>query len=306
MNTDPKAPASNERLMAAVAHAGIVLMPLGIALPAMVWGLQSKKSAYVREQSIQALAFQIAYNVVILIGSLLTLILCLIVVAVVSRHTPDQQTARTTITSIALIPLLFAGLVTIVFNITGIVACIQTILGRDFSYPWSGKHMRKYLSQSNGTEPSQTAMTRAERLMTVLNHLTIFLPLWGIISPLLIWMMEEQKDSPFRQEMKAITLFQIGQAVATLLFTAIGLFILPIGIIPLVSGGGSTGDSGPMILFAGIVLLFLLVMLFSLTVQIGFQTLGIIAAVKTWRGETYTYPLLGRFTKKNQSHNPGV
>lgn len=306
MNADSQALASNERLMAAVAHAGIVLMPLGIALPAMVWGLQGKKSTYVREQSIQALAFQIAYNVVMLIGSLITLILALIVITVVSRHTPDLQAAKTAITSIALMPLFFVGLVTIVFNIAGIVACIQTILGRDFSYPWSGKHIRNYLAQGNVPEPSESTLSRPERLMTVLNHLTIFLPLWGIISPLLIWMLEERKDSTFRAEMKAITLFQIRQAVATLLFTAVGLFILPIGIIPFVSGGGSTGDSGPMIILAGIILLFLLVMLFSLTVQIGFQTLGIIAAVKTWRQEAYAYPLVGRFTRKIHSHHPAA
>lgn len=303
MNADSQTLASNERLMAAVAHAGIVLMPLGIALPAMVWGLQSKKSAYVREQSIQALAFQIAYNVVILIGSLLSLIVCLIVVALVSRHTSDLQSAQSRVIGAAIVPLVFVGVVTAIFNITGIVACINAILGKDFSYPWSGQYVRKFLSLEPDAEIN---ITRPERLMTVLNHLTIFLPLWGIISPLLIWILEEKKDSAFRLEMKAITLFQIGQAIATLLFTAIGLFILPIGIIPLANAGGSTGDSGPMILFAGILLLFLLVMLFSLTVQIGFQTLGIIAAVKTWRGETYTYPLLGRFTKKNQSHLPAA
>lgn len=297
MLANPSELTTNEKLMAAVAHAGIVLMPFGIALPAMVWGLQSKKSAYVRSQAIQALAFQICYNVVALLGSLLALIISLIFITILNRHVTDMQQAQNLTFWLALIPLMLLVLLTVVFNILGIAACIYTIFGKDFRYPWIGSKVANYLWEKD----DPYGLPKSERLMTVLNHLTIFLPLWGAVSPLLCWILEEHKDSDFRAEMKAITFFQIGQAIATLFFTVVGLFILPVGIIPLAAGGGSTNDSGALILFAGILLLFLLILLFSLTIQIGFQTLGIIAAVRTWRGERYVYPLVGRFMKKKNA-----
>lgn len=297
MLANPSELTTNEKLMAAVAHAGIVLMPFGIALPAMVWGLQSKKSAYIRNQSAQALAFQIAYNVAAMVGTLLMLIISMIFFTILQRHASDPMQVQQSLTTMVMFPVIFLVLLTIIFNLLGVAACIYTIFGKDFRYPWIGSKVAGYLWDKD--DPN--GLPKAERLMTVLNHLTVFLPFWGAISPLLCWILDDRKDGDFRSEMKAITFFQIGQAIATLLISAVNLFLLPVGLLPFAAGGGSTNDSGALILLAGIMLLVLLIMLITLTVQIGFQTLGIIAAVRTWRGERYVYPLVIRFMKKKNA-----
>ena len=64
---DRKAIRTDERIMAALAHGGVVGLPAGIILSAVVWINQHEKSTYVSYQSLQAFLWQVFGAIVQLI-----------------------------------------------------------------------------------------------------------------------------------------------------------------------------------------------------------------------------------------------
>ncbi|MCX7977259.1 MAG: DUF4870 domain-containing protein, partial [Bellilinea sp.] len=62
---------SDERWLAALAHAGILIPTLGFAVPLIVWITQREKSAFLRFQALQALTYQLLLAAVwVVLGAL--------------------------------------------------------------------------------------------------------------------------------------------------------------------------------------------------------------------------------------------
>ncbi len=55
----PTSPTQDERIMAALSHISVLLPFWGIIAPIIIWATQREKSAYVRFQALQALAYQL-------------------------------------------------------------------------------------------------------------------------------------------------------------------------------------------------------------------------------------------------------
>jgi uncharacterized Tic20 family protein len=114
---------SDDNLMAAISHAGIIL--LGIIIPLLIWVTQKEKSKYVEFQAKQALVYQLAVAVIFTIMSVIIFILAVISMGILG------------ILYIALLPLILVAV------LYGLYAAYQTYQGKDFRYIIIGDMLAK-------------------------------------------------------------------------------------------------------------------------------------------------------------------
>ncbi len=135
-------PTNDERTLAALAHASIVLNGaglIGLVAAAVIWATQRERSAYVRAHALQALIYQ-AVVLVIVVVLLLSWVLCLSLSLLPMALRPELYEGSPPgpfwlALSGMLIPALF-GLAAAVY---ALVAAVQTFRGRRFRYPLVGR-----------------------------------------------------------------------------------------------------------------------------------------------------------------------
>ena len=55
---ETQTPSQDDKVVGALAHAAAILPLWGLVVPALIWSTQREKSEYIRQQSLQALAWQ--------------------------------------------------------------------------------------------------------------------------------------------------------------------------------------------------------------------------------------------------------
>lgn len=143
MADQPVPPTSDESLMAAIAHF------FGMLVAFIVWATQKDKSRYVRFQAVQAMAYDLAVDVVIFLIVGVTILLIFGVLAIGigdvaifgNQANPTAGPTRVIIALMGampfLLPCIFMPISAIIF-IVRLIATIQTFQGKDFRYPWLG------------------------------------------------------------------------------------------------------------------------------------------------------------------------
>ncbi len=105
---------SDDNLMAAIAHASAIIVP--VIVPLIIWLIQKDKSKYVEFQAKQALVYQIVVSVGLSVLGMITGVLAIVVIG------------------IFLIPvLILLWLGAILYALYGAYECFS---GRDFRYAW--------------------------------------------------------------------------------------------------------------------------------------------------------------------------
>lgn len=144
-------PTSDESLMAAIAHF------FGFLIALIVWVTQKDKSRFVRFQSIQALAFDLAVSVIMLIvvGIIMIVVFGVLALGVGdlvilgSQGNPTAEPVRIVVALLTAVPFLIPctiiPVVGVIF-VARLVATIQTFQGKNFHYPWLGRWIEKMLS----------------------------------------------------------------------------------------------------------------------------------------------------------------
>jgi uncharacterized Tic20 family protein len=111
---------SDDNLMAALAHAGVLITVI-VAL--VIWLTQKEKSKYVEFQAKQALVYQLVVGVVLLVLSVISFVLMFVYIGFL------------------LIPIvMLLGLVAVIY---GLYAAYQTYQGKDFRYVIIGDMLAK-------------------------------------------------------------------------------------------------------------------------------------------------------------------
>jgi len=114
--------ASDDQLMAALAHAGILITVI-VAL--IIWLTQKDKSKYVEFQAKQALVYQLAVSVVLAVLWVMIMIIGFLTMG---------------IGFILAIPLMLLGLAAVAY---GLYAAWETYQGKDFRYAIIGEMLAK-------------------------------------------------------------------------------------------------------------------------------------------------------------------
>lgn len=141
---------SDERWLAALAHAGILIPAVGAAAPLIVWITQREKSDYLRFQALQAVAYQLLLAAVwVVLGAvsgLLMLVLGLIGGAFALSMQTDAPFMLLTGGQFLLIGVILCLLGLAVF--LGVLAALACASGSDFRYPLLGDRLEKFLFRS--------------------------------------------------------------------------------------------------------------------------------------------------------------
>ena len=127
-------PSSEERLMAAIAHASVVVFGPGILVGVFIWLTQKEKAAYASNQGLQAAVFQ-------LVGMILTMVLWVAWgIFYALTWIPFVQNPELLdgppppIFWIGMISMVVPLLVMLAWSLYGLWGALQAFRGRDFRY----------------------------------------------------------------------------------------------------------------------------------------------------------------------------
>lgn len=136
-----------------------------------------------------------------------------------------------------------------------------------------------------------------DRLAAALCHLGAFVPFFGMLMALIIWLTQKVRSPLLRFQALQALLFQ-GVAFALYYLVSFGLagayFVFFPPLIALSETGW--GDRVPFLL-APFLLLFFGTILLVITAAFIYYLLATFAAVNTLRGKEYRYPLIGKLTE---------
>jgi uncharacterized Tic20 family protein len=158
---------SDERILAALAHASVLLPGWGFLGPLIIWIIQRKKSAFVTFHALQALVYQlfqmIYWMVLSIILGVLMMTFGILSASAIDRPGPSPSPFLFFLPQM----IMFGGMILgfAFYDIFGVLGGILTLARKDYRYPILGRWMEKYLSQpskSGGTESgSHQAATQA-------------------------------------------------------------------------------------------------------------------------------------------------
>lgn len=154
MNAETRS-TQDERIMAALAHGAVLLPMWGLILTGVIWATQREKSEYVRQQGVQALAWQVTELVGMFIGMgcyFISFFFGFFAIALTER----MGSAPFFFPVFPLLSFGFIFLLIIFFMVVGLIAAVQSLQGRPFTYPFVGRRVRAYLADSPG-EVNDTA-----------------------------------------------------------------------------------------------------------------------------------------------------
>ena len=131
-------PSSEERLMAAIAHASVVVFGPGILVGVFIWLTQKEKAAYASNQGLQAAVFQ-------LVGMILTMVMWVAwgifyaLTWIPFVQNPELlEGPPPPIFWIGMISMVVPLLVMLAWSLYGLWGALQVFRGRDFRYALIG------------------------------------------------------------------------------------------------------------------------------------------------------------------------
>jgi uncharacterized Tic20 family protein len=149
-------------------------------------------------------------------------------------------------------------------------------------------------------QPAPSSLSpQDERIMAALSHVAIIVPMMGLIAPILIWVTQREKSRYVAFQSLQAAAFQL-----TLLAVWIGGFACYMLSFFAVFGGtffmasSATPENNPAAL--GFFLVPFVVFFSILAIFFIMIIIGIVAAVMTFQGKDFHYPLIGRWVERYQ------
>ena len=281
--------AQNDRALAALGHAAILLPGLGMLAPVMLWCLLRERSFNMRFQLLQAAAVQAVLPVMALLAGLLSLILTLLVSLVVGLIIRAQGGGSEAILGLLavmrVVALALALLLAGAFILAALIAAAACLLGREFRYPWLGNWLSRYLKNDDGSGE--------EHWLAAVCHLGAFHGLSGLAAAALAGLLQRNRSEPLHFQCLQAAAYQGAGVVVSLITGGLvfALALLSAGGLAL-TGGEFSGLSG---LFSALAAFFSLLCLGTWLLFLPlYQTLPLVAAYRLVQKRNYVYPLLGR------------
>ncbi len=137
---------SDEKLLAAAAHAAIIL-PFGFLVPLLIWVTQRKKTTYTTFQSLQALAYQLLFMLFYWLVTILGVgfIAAMVALGAALTATLSQNAMPWVIVGGEALGFLFIFGMSALYVLGGLVGGILCLTGKNFHYPIWGPRLEKYL-----------------------------------------------------------------------------------------------------------------------------------------------------------------
>jgi uncharacterized Tic20 family protein len=140
MSAQSEIPNSENRLLAALSHASVVMQGLGILVGVLVYVTQRDKSRFAAYQALQAAVYQMAN--LILIG-LLWMVWSVFYGLSITTMMSNPRATPTPFFMISLGAMLIPIAIMLVVDAFGLWGALRTWQGREFHYPLLGKWLER-------------------------------------------------------------------------------------------------------------------------------------------------------------------
>lgn len=141
-------PTQDDKLISALAHGAVLLPMWGLIASALIWVTQREKSAFVRQQAAQAIAWQVALIAVFMLGMGCYMASFFLLIGGAALTNGFDGAAGPP--PFFFIPVGVMGLIFVmffVFIIGGVWAAVRNLQGRPFRYPLIGAWVESFLAK---------------------------------------------------------------------------------------------------------------------------------------------------------------
>jgi uncharacterized Tic20 family protein len=140
--------------------------------------------------------------------------------------------------------------------------------------------------------------TQDERIMAGLSHLSIIVPMAGLIAPIVVWVTSKDKSEyvafqalqAMAYQISLILLYMIGWACYG--FSFFGMFLT----IPFAPPEGSTEAPSPLFFVSMFFPFIIMGLIFLLFITLGIY--GIIGGIMSFQGKPFRYIVIGKMVEK--------
>ena len=298
-------PTSDEKILAALAHASVILTFFGPVGPAAIWAFQRGKSKYVRFHALQAMGFQAYLFWLWMIGMFLFFFVLFGLLIVVEFTFADQANKTAMISPFIIQPIFFLFIFGSwgIFFLGGFLGALFCMLNRDFRYPIIGSWLKKKLLDSQTTDAEFEKWE--ENWVSGICHSTVILRFWGIATPLTLWLLQKDNSAKIRFQALQAALYQLLAIAASIVTTMVGMAVYILFIVFLAIGvnSASPATDGEMpvwlgaisIMFIGVFMLYGLV---SFVIVPVYYLMALIGSFRIINGHEFHYPILGDLIAK--------
>jgi uncharacterized Tic20 family protein len=297
-------PTSDEKVLAAIAHASVLFAWVGPIGPVLVWAFQRSKSRYVTFHALQAMGYQVIILWLWFLSAFLFPVAFIFVLVSMEQFMPDREE------QFFLFPFIFMigyfGLMGLFF-VVGIAGAVLCLLGRDFRYPLIGRWLARRLF----TEDGAVDEANEENWVGGLSHLTVIIQFWGLVTPLIVWLTQHERSVRLRFHSLQAVFYQLAAIVGQIVWffgyllmmflsMFLGLFSLPADAASTASEVDPiTGAIGLIMMIGFILIAFLPVLVVPL-----YNLIAIVGGILTMRGRDFRYPILGRIIANRIKDTP--
>ncbi len=151
-------PTTDERLLAALSHASILFVGLGLAAPVIIWATNREKSPYVRFQSLQALGYQVFMSLVYLLLTLvMTIAIFVLLFIMIGLAVALESEALMIMATLSQFLILFGIFGTMgLYILGGLFGGAFCLAGKHFRYPIYGPWLERFLNEQAGSRSEVT------------------------------------------------------------------------------------------------------------------------------------------------------
>lgn len=129
----PNMPTQEQRLLAAISHAAVLLSGIGMFVPLLIYFNQRKTSPFVAEQARQAFYYQLVVGLTALLAPL-CITGVIVIPAVIAVINQAQELLLVVSVTLAIGITLLVAFASLAFSIYGVVGAVQSYRGRAFRY----------------------------------------------------------------------------------------------------------------------------------------------------------------------------
>jgi len=289
-------PTSDERLMAALAHGSVLLSFLGPIGPILIWISQRRKSAYASFHALQAMGYQMMFLWIgMAIGVAVAILWACLMIPLIASMEVNSSASEFT-------PLLFEGIFLLlmftiwgIYFVGGILGAVRCLLKKDFRYPFLGKRLGSFLDYAPDAA-SPMDETKEDRWVAAMSHASAILLMWGLVSPLAVWITQKDRSPYLRFQALQATVYQVLALLAYFGFMAVYFFsmIALFLALPLTSSGGYRPGNESLIFLLIFGIVILVVWAVILLAVPTYHLFAMIAGIQILKGKDYHYPILGK------------
>ncbi len=292
-------PTSDEKILAALSHAAVIFPLLGPVVPAGIWAFQRQKSKYVRFHAMQAMGYQTYGLWLWLVGMFLSIFVLMFGVILLEIALIDFPNALA-MSQLIIQPIFFLIILGSwgLFFLGGVIGAVFCMLNREFRYPIIGNWLKQKLSHDQITDAEFEQWE--ENWISGVCHATVILRLWGIITPLMLWILQREHSVKIRFQALQATLYQLLYVVAAIASTAIGVVFYVLFIIMMAIGLNGTSpaanDEIPAwlgVVLIGVMVIFLLYAMATFVIMPVYYLMALIGSFRVASGHEFYYPILG-------------